>query len=310
MQTRKFSPDHSIGIFWHIIFLLLILGGGAYAARSQLAGFFRDAPTITGPAINGAIVLIFLWGICCLLGQLLRLNREEKAIARFYRNQHTDSTQPLAEVPASSLISERYTAAESQYRKHLPINHGALAQILVAHESSRLSSARFINNILILMGVFGTIVSLSIALVGASDMLNASADLSGMNTVIHGMSTALSTTVTAIVCYVVFGFALYKTNDAQTRVIATIESITLEHLLPRFYLSQANINGELHELILSLREVVSNMQSAQHNARAVEKQVADGMQSHDQRMSGMVMTLRNMESLLQRGFRIDPVDEQ
>ncbi len=125
----------------------------------------------------------------------------------------------------------------------------------------------------------------------------------------HGMSTALSTTITAIVCYIIFGFANFRTNDAQTRVIATIESITVDHLLPRFHVSQASINGELHELILSLREVVSNMQSAQHSARAVEKQVADGLATHDQRMSGLVLTLRNMESLLQRGFRIDPSDE-
>lgn len=306
MHARKFDSDHSLGILWRLVLLLILVGFAAVAVREHVIElYFGQTLTRTGLLINGAIVLLFLIGLIAVVLELLRLNREEKAIARFYRNQQTDSTRPLAGIASTQLISERYTAAEMQYRKHLPINHGALAQILVAHESSRLSLPRFINNILILTGVFGTIVSLSIALVGASDMLSPDSDMSGMNMVIHGMSTALSTTITAIVCFVIFGFAFYKTSDAQTRVIATIESITVDHLLPRFHVGQETINGELRELILSLRDVVTHMQSAQHNARAVEKQIADGLATHDQRMAGVVSTLRNMEGLLQRGFRID-----
>ncbi len=311
MQVRKFDSDHSSGILWRIALLLLIIGFGAAAVGEHVSElYFGQALTSTGLVINGAIVVLFLAGIISVVLELLRLDKEEKAIARFYRNQKTDSTRPLAGIATGRLINERYSAAEIQYRKHLPLNHGALAQILVAHESSRLGFPRFINNILILTGVFGTIVSLSIALVGASDMLSPDSDMSGMNMVIHGMSTALSTTITAIVCFVVFGFAFYKTNDAQTRVIAAIESITLDYLLPRFHISQDTINGELHELILSLRDVVTHIQSSQHNARAVEKQIADGMATHDQRMSGMVSTMRSMESLLKRGFRIDPDNQQ
>ncbi|MGB0864944.1 MAG: hypothetical protein ACPGSC_00450 [Granulosicoccaceae bacterium] len=307
MQARPFDSEHSTGILWRIGLLLLILAFAAAALREHVSElYFGQALTSTGLVINGAIVLLFLTGIVAIVLELLRLSKEEKAILRFYRNQQTDSTRPLAGIASTSLVAQRYTAAEMQYRKHLPVNHGALAQILVAHESSRLGFPRFINNILILTGVFGTIVSLSIALVGASDMLSPDSDMSGMNMVIHGMSTALSTTITAIVCFIIFGFAFYKTSDAQTRIIAAIESITIDYLLPRFHVGQDKINGELHELILSLREVVTHMQTAQHNARAVEKQIADGLTTHDQRMAGVVATMRTMEGLLQRGFRIDP----
>ena len=106
----------------------------------------------------------------------------------------------------------RYKTLLDLYSRRTAINHNALASTLMAQESSYISFPKFVNNILILTGVFGTIVSLSIALLGASDMLGNINDGDGLGVVIHGMSTALSTTMTAILAYLFFGYFYLKTN--------------------------------------------------------------------------------------------------
>lgn len=302
MQAKTFHPGHSSAVIWRVLLLLALLAAAIGAARQTLIELYTgQALAGVGLAINGAIAALFAIGLLAVLFELGRLAREERALARFLGNLQRDAAQPLAKVGPNSLIAQRYLEAETHYRKHLPINHGALAQILVARESTRLGLPRFIHNILILSGVFGTIVSLSIALVGASDMLGPAAEMGGMNLVVAGMSTALSTTITAIVCYVLFGYAYYQAGGAQTRLIAAIESTTLEVLMPRFHIGQDKINGELHELIVSLRELTAQLQDAQHNAQAVERQIADGLATHDSHMIAMVSTLRQVQSQLGDG---------
>ncbi len=82
--------------------------------------------------------------------------------------------------------------------------------------------------------MFGTIVSLSIALLGASDVIRATTEMGGLDMIIHGMSTALSTTMTAIFTYLFFGYFYLRLMDAQTHVVSRIESATSRQLLPRF----------------------------------------------------------------------------
>jgi len=298
MQQQKFDPQRSKGIIWRIGLLMLIVVAGLLAIRKHVSElYFGQTLTGTGLLVNGAIVALFLTGITVIIIFLNRLSKEEQAIDRFSNNV-AKKKKLLDGIPVERLIAQRYIAAEQQHRKSMPVNHGALAQIMVANESSRLGLVRFINNILILTGVFGTIVSLSIALIGASDMLNPNSDMSGMTTVIQGMSTALSTTITAIVCFIIFGYAMYKTNDAQTRVFAAIETATIDHLLPQFHISDDNANGEMKNLIRSLTDVVSTMQKMQSTAGTVEEKIAEGLMTHDQRMLGLVGSIRNIEASL------------
>mgnify|MGYP000445146376 FL=1 len=167
--------------------------------------YWSNQRTHVGLAINGGIVALFLAGMAQLVRLFVRYDDEERAVGALKAN--IDAARDIeAGVWRGSLMAQRYRVLEEMSRQRAAINQSALAATLVATEASRISLPKFVHNILILTGVFGTIVSLSIALLGASDMIGATANVGSLGAVIHGMSTALSTTMTAILAYLFFGY--------------------------------------------------------------------------------------------------------
>ncbi|MEW8045466.1 MAG: hypothetical protein AB2805_03180, partial [Candidatus Thiodiazotropha sp.] len=142
--------------------------------------YFRNQLTSTGLIINGTIIGLFAIGVLRMITIFLHYVAEENALIRFLRNLREGEQDPLKRIHKKAIIANRYRTMLGLHKANCPINHGSLASTLVANESTRNSLPRFINNILILTGVFGTIVSLSIALIGASDQLATSINVSGM----------------------------------------------------------------------------------------------------------------------------------
>jgi hypothetical protein len=203
------------------------------------------------------------------------------------------------------MIAHRYMSMSKSWREGVTPNHAALSQVMIAEESTRGNSPKFINNILILAGVFGTMVSLSIALFGTSSLLQTSSgDASGINLVVEGMSTALSTTITAIVCYAFFGFFLSRTLIAKTRILTAVESITTDYLMPRFKIKTDNVTEELAVLVNSLQEVVKNMLVAQNDQRGSEDAMRRAIIDHDNQMSEMTQQMNDIRQIMLRGFRL------
>jgi hypothetical protein len=197
----------------------------------------------------------------------------------------------------------------SLHRQGAPINHAALASTLVARESTTISLPKFINNILILTGVFGTIVSLSIALVGASNILDTDQQQAGdMGMVIHGMSTALSTTITAIVCYLIYGYFYIKLTDAQTHVLSGVEQVTTVYLLPRYHHTPESIVHEVAGLVRELRGVASEMRSAQSDYADAGSRLHSLVATLEQRVTPVSEDLRSIKRVLRDGFRLPEGD--
>ena len=234
--------------------------------------------------------------------------REERALGRFFINLRKESFNPSEGISDKSLIYHRYATMQEIYRQQSPVNQSALAATMVASESTRLSFPRFVSNILILTGVFGTIISLSIALLGASNLMD-DHGISSMGQVIHGMSTALSTTTTAIICYLFFGYFFLKLTDIQTNLFSAIEQVTAQYLQPRFSYQSENMIHQLAELIKSLRHTAANMQLAQKQYQEMSSRVNEITSSYDQRISGMSGDIASIRELLRQGFRL-PEDPQ
>ncbi len=270
--------------------------------------YFEGQLTRTGLFLNGIILALFLVGLGNVLAHLIRYRREEAGIARFLRNVESFSVDYLEGIAANSVIARRHLTMKTIEKASGQINQGALAAMLGADEAIRFGLIRFINNILILTGVFGTIVALSIALLGASDLIDsASASLGGMGLVIHGMSTALSTTITAIVSYVVFGYFYTRLSDVQTHFLSGIEHITSVYMMPQYVKSESDIVTKMSQLTLSVIQAADHLKATQ----AVYHETALGLQesifAYQHQIQGLGQEIESVKTILRAGFRL-PTD--
>ncbi len=305
MESINLRRNFSLNILSRMV-ILASAAAGILAWKWDLINqvYFRDQLTPTGLVINGAILVLFSLGIIRMIGIFLSYASEESALAKFVGNLERKPDSPLQGVPQKSLIARRYGTMHRLFEASCPINHSALASTLVASESTRNSLPKFINNVLILTGVFGTIVSLSIALIGASDLLTSAISTGSMGLVVHGMSTALSTTITAIVCYLYFGYFYLKLHDVQTNLISGIEQVTTTYLIPNFQVHTDSVLHEFSGLLRSLQRLVSQLELSQGTFEALERRILETLDGYQRTIPHLSTEMDDIKRVLKRGFRL------
>jgi uncharacterized membrane protein len=266
--------------------------------------YFANQETMVGIVINGFIVLLFIAGLLSIIRALGYYAAQEKALKLFRKNLTRDLDQPDEGIGKRTIIVERYRRLQELNRTNTAVDQNALAAALVAQESLKTSFPRFINNVLILAGVFGTIIALSISLLGADNMLTNTQDVSGMSTVIHGMSTALSTTMTAIFCYVFFHFFYSKLTDIQTNILSQVEDVTQTQLVSRHAVTESDVLRNANQLLSALQGLVSEMKETQQEYAYVGKQLLGLITASQQDSAGMNTHFDKLERLLREGFRL------
>lgn len=265
--------------------------------------------TSAGLLINGGIVLVFLLGLVKVIIVLARYMREETDLARFVGHLKKGSSNPLKGVSAGSIVARRYNTITGLSERNARINQAALAATLVADEGTRISFSRYVSNILILTGVFGTIVSLAIALVGASDLLDTAQDTANMGLVIHGMSTALSTTITAILCYLFYGYFYLKLGDAQAHLLAGVEEVTTVYLVPMYAHDKDTMLHEVSGLIHGLRQTADVMKAVQLNYAEAGVRLQDMLKVLGEQIQTTAQDTAVIKQLLRDGFRLPAADD-
>ena len=266
--------------------------------------YFKNQATRVGYIVNSSILVLFAVGLFRIISLLMRYSLEESALARFLRNVEDEEARPTDKISKNSLIARRYRSVVEISKQNVAVNHSALASTLIATESTRLSLPKFISNILILTGVFGTIVSLSIALLGASNIIDSADGLGNMGMVIHGMSTALSTTTTAIVCYLFFGYFYLKITDVQTQLLSGIEQATALYIMPRFTYQTDSMLHEIGNLVRSLREAAERMGQVEADFADAGRQMNNMMGSYADSVGNLDQNIEEIKRLLRNGFRL------
>jgi DNA segregation ATPase FtsK/SpoIIIE-like protein len=107
--------------------------------------------------------------------------------------------------------------------------------------------------------VFGTVVSLSMALIGAAGLLNSPEGVKEMGTIISSMSSALSSTVTAIVCFFIFAYFYLRLNDARIQVLTQIEDVTSLYLLPKITHTEEGMIQQVSSLTIALNNAADKL---------------------------------------------------
>ncbi len=281
--THRITDNHTQRILVQMALAVIVLVGLAVWQQDLFREIYIDNQTnAVGWVINGGIAVLFLSGLFQLAMRFFEYRYQEAALNRFLVNVRKDD-DPLKGIEHKCMIAERYMTLSKFNRQRAPVNHNALAATLHAIESSRNSFLKFVQSVLVLTGVFGTIVSLSIALLGASNIIQGGLEgaqgADGMGTMIYGMSTALSTTMSAILAYLIFGYFYIKLTDTQTYLISRVEEVTATTLLPHLQSAQDQAVMDSSETIRSALKILQHFDQNQQAYAESAAQLQASVQS-------------------------------
>ncbi|WP_319585730.1 hypothetical protein [uncultured Desulfobulbus sp.] len=286
------------------VFSLLI--GLVFFYRDQVTAFFQTTQAgQLGLALNGAILLIFLLGLVRMIFIFLAYSREQDVLQRFVKRAGENVSNPANTLPDSALVVRRYRAVQTIANQLAPVNQGALAATLVAGQQAQFTLVRFVNSILILSGVLGTVISLAVALMGAAGLMNSPDNMKNMWDIIGGMSNSLSTTVTAIVCYVFFAYFYLRLQDARTQLLANIEDVTSLYILPRFKYTEHNLLGDVALLTASLLKAAEGITQVQDRFLHVGDHLQLAVNDLQAVIAQSGNTILDIHDSVREGFRLE-----
>lgn len=301
------SKNRSTVVLYQMAAVFVVVLSIIYWQRDYLVSLYiSNQITSVGWTVNGIILFLFLVGFFQLVRLFVIYDREEKYINVFSGLVDDENVyERIQKIPRNSLIRERYQTIADFFSARTEINHNALAATLLAKETSRTSFVKFINNILILTGVFGTIISLTVALLGASTAISETDSMRGIDVVIHGMSTALSTTMSAIFAYFMFGYFYLKLLDTQSFVLGRLEHVTATVLIPRYQIATRSVEQNLNEVLVSTIETIEKFDDFFQKMQQIRFDQAQVFARFEEINSQNVELLAEIKDILREGFRLE-----
>lgn len=283
------------------VVLLLAVSYLVWHFRETLGGiYFGPLSTDIGLVVNGLIAALLLIALLRQLYLLVAYIREEQALKLFEEQIDFGISDAGIEPIESSLVVQRYRRLWQAGKDQEPVQQATLATLLRGQEVARLGLVRLVLGLLILLGVFGTVLSLSLALLGASDLFLSPQSTAGLSTVVRGMATALSTTMTAIAAYLVLAFVFSRLGASQTHVCQRIESLTLNRLL-----SMTRSEGSLQLEIGRLTREFHSLAGEMGGLRQALEQVQERVGEEGRLPEAMLQELERIARALKEGFRLD-----
>ena len=265
--------------------------------------YFYQNKTSVGLVINSIIVVIFIIGIVKIFYELINYMKEEKAIERFKLNCKNNISDRLLGVDKNSFIAKRYLLIQDLVKKGIIPDIKILSTFLLTSESNRKTLVEYIDNILILIGVFGTVISLIIALIGASGFIKMT-DEKSMALIIHGMSTALNTTFTAILCYFIFHYFFSKVNQIQDYLALKVEEITYFDIYPEIVPTEEKIKIDIENTLIEIKDIANRFNETQEGLKEYATKFSKLMNLNYEIYKRLESHLEELKLILKEGFRL------
>lgn len=304
MNIRRSSAKSTL---LQIVVFLIVIAALIFWKKDAIAYLYTSGEiSKTGMIINGIIIALFLLGMFRIVMTLFRYISEHQVLLKLVSFLKENAPNPASQLPEESLAIQRYNSVKWVSQQGAPVNQAAMAASLNASESSHLTIIRFVHSTLILAGVFGTVVSLSMALIGAAGLLNSPEGVKEMGTIISGMSSALSSTVTAIVCFFIFAYFYLRLNDARIQVLTYIEDVTSLYLLPRVTHTETGMIHQVSTLTAALNEAADKLITVErtfiHAGDRLHKAVDElSAKSNNKNMD---QNLNDIKELIRKGFHL------
>jgi len=290
-----------------IVVFLILMAAIIFWQKDAIAYLYTSGEiSKTGMIINGIIVLLFLLGMFRIIVTLFRYINEHQILLKLVSYLKENAQNPASRLPEDSLAVQRYNAVKWVAQQGAPVNQAAMAASLNAAENSYLTIIRFVHSTLILAGVFGTVVSLSMALIGAAGLLNSPEGVKQMGTIVSSMSSALSSTVTAIVCFFIFAYFYLRLNDARIQLLTYIEDVTSLYLLPRVTQTETGMIHQVATLTTALKEAADKLIIVERAFIGAGERLQQAVDDLNTKTSSDIMdkNLAEIKELIRKGFHL------
>lgn len=213
--------------------------------------------------INLTIFVFFLSALISIIYRWLELNREEKAFQiiqdEYSKINNIDSLDSLWEIIEKinprTIISKRLKNIHQIRLKNGEINVEFIGQINENVPFPIANYARQLSSTLVLMGLMGTIIGLSLALgkMGRSiEGFELQALKDNLSMILSGMNTAFSTSVTGLVCTFILIISIYLYNRKLIHLSNAFEEFLVTKVLSQYQAS--NFVDNLDKLLELLEQ--------------------------------------------------------
>lgn len=210
--------------------------------------FSSESTQLIGTVVNAVIVAIASLAGLQLLRAFSRVHGSHRALDNFaqaIRGKKTpDEVQDAARtLPPNHLMARRVDILRELHSAGADIDAAALSGLAVAELDREIAGARWAASTAVLLGLAGTLIGLSQAVIKAMPLLRDITNSYQANQAIvdtfGGLGTAFSTTLMGILCAVPLGWAVGRFRAKQSAYIQRLEQVSLVHVVPYFRTSPA-----------------------------------------------------------------------